>query len=258
MPLIFVGHGSPMNAVADSDYTRSLRALSNRIPNPRAILCVSAHWMSEGTWVTGMERPRTIHDFYGFPEELFRINYPASGSPEIAELIGSTVIEPQVNVDREMWGLDHGCWSVLRHIYPDASVPVLQFSVYIEQPPEYHFLLGQRLRFLREQDVLIIGSGNIVHNLREIVWDENAAPFPWAVEFDEWVKRKISERTFAPLVTELGRTESARMSVPSPDHYYPLLYVLGASDEYDELSFDHDGIQNGSISMRCLSFGLNR
>ncbi|HUP57152.1 MAG TPA: 4,5-DOPA dioxygenase extradiol [Bdellovibrionota bacterium] len=253
MPVLFIGHGSPMNAITENDYTRRLAELGRELPRPKAILCVSAHWMSEGSWVTGMERPRTIHDFYGFPKELFDIQYPAPGNPAIASLIRAAVKDPEIQLDREMWGLDHGTWSVLRHMYPHADVPVLQLSIYMEQPGEYHLKLGQGLRPLREEGILIVGSGNIVHNLRKIRWEDDAAPFDWAVEFDEWAKRKIAERDFLALARDYGREESGRLSVPTADHYYPLLYTLGASDERDTLKWEYEGMQNASISMRCLS-----
>jgi 4,5-DOPA dioxygenase extradiol len=257
MPVLFIGHGSPMNAIEQNSYTDSLAALTRRIPRPRAVLCVSAHWMTEGTWVTRMPNPRTIHDFYGFPKELFDVRYPAPGSPEIADLMVATMKDPQIIADNEMWGLDHGTWAVLRHIYPAADVPTLQLSIYMEQPPEYHYRVGKMLRALRNQGVLIIGSGNIVHNLREIRWEENPPAYDWAIEFDEWVKEKIESRNHEALQKEFLVSRSGQLSVPTPDHYYPLLYVLGASDENDSLSFEYEGIQNGSISMRSVSFGLS-
>lgn len=256
MPVLFIGHGSPMNAIADNPYTRRLAELGSEIPKPKAILCVSAHWMSEGSWITGMERPRTIHDFYGFPKELFEISYPAPGSPEMAGFIRETVKDPQIQADHEMWGLDHGTWSVLRHMYPDADIPVLQLSLYMEQPGEYHLKLGRELRALRDQGILIVGSGNIVHNLRQIRWEEDSKPYDWAVEFDEWSKERIINRNFETLARDYNQSPAGKLSVPTPDHYYPLLYVLGASDERDNLRFEYEGIQNASISMRCLSFGL--
>lgn len=255
MPVLFIGHGNPMHAIEDNAFTRDLSALGQELPRPRSILCISAHWMSEGSWITNMRQPRTIHDFYGFPQELFDVQYPAPGSPETAELVRNLVADPKIQADNEMWGLDHGTWAVLRHMYPKADIPVLQLSVYMEQPPEYHFKLGQELRKLRDQGILIVGSGNIVHNLRRIRWEENAKPFDWAIEFDEWVKSKIDRRDFRPLLDDIYRAESAKLSVPTPDHYYPLLYALGASDESDELRYVHEGIDNGSISMRCLRFG---
>lgn len=255
MPALFIGHGSPMNAIAENDYTRALRVLGQRLPRPQAILCVSAHWMSEGTWITHMERPRTIHDFYGFPQELFEVQYPAPSSPRIAELIQARIKDPEIHLDREMWGFDHGTWSVLRHMYPGADVPVLQLSIHIEQPSEYHFLLGQQLRSLRDEGILIVGSGNIVHNLRRIRWEADAAPFDWAVEFDTWVKERLLARDTKTLVTHATSSDAGRLSIPTPDHWYPFLYILGCADESDELHFDYEEIQNGSISMRSVRFG---
>ncbi len=176
MPVLFIGHGSPMNALADNRYTSTLRILGERLPRPRAILCVSAHWMTEGTWITHVRHPKTIHDFHGFPPELFEIQYPAPGSPEIAEEIQAFVNEPKIQADDEMWGLDHGAWSILRHMFPSAEIPVLQLSLYMAQPPEFHFKLGQQLQGLRKSGILIVGSGNVVHNLRKLQWDENAKP----------------------------------------------------------------------------------
>jgi 4,5-DOPA dioxygenase extradiol len=253
-PVLFIGHGSPMNALADNDFTRSLDRLRALCPSPRAVLCISAHWMTEGSWVTHMAQPKTIHDFYGFPQALFDVQYPAPGSPETAELVAATVQRPQVHLDDEMWGLDHGAWSVLRHIYPAADVPVLQLSLYMEQPPEYHLALGRALRPLRDQGVLIVGSGNIVHNLRRIRWEPGAMPYDWAVEFDAWARDRISVRDAAALATQFTATEAGRLSVPTTEHYLPLLYVMGAAEEGDSLRFEYEGIENGSISMRTLSF----
>lgn len=243
-----------MNALENNPFTQALGKLRTLCPDPKAILCISAHWMAEGTWVTHMKHPKTIHDFYGFPEELFAIQYPAPGSPEVAELVASTVTDQKIHLDDEMWGLDHGTWSVLRHIYPDANVPVLQLSLYMTQPPEYHYKLGTQLRQLREHGILIVGSGNIVHNLRKIRWEAEAKPYNWAIEFDEWVKSHLIKRDFQPLINEFTGFEAGKFSVPTSDHYYPMLYVLGAADENDELCFEFEGIQNSSISMRTLSF----
>ncbi len=257
MPIVFIGHGNPMNALAKNSFTEVLEELARKIVKPRAILCVSAHWMSEGTWVTHMPEPKTIHDFYGFPKELFEIQYPAPGSPELARRIQSDIAPPRISLDDELWGLDHGTWSVLRHMYPDADVPVLQLSIYMERPSDYHFELGKRLRPLRDQGVLIVGSGNIVHNLRLMDWKEGVAPFDWATEFDEWVKGRIVARDFSAIVENATSTEAGKLSIPSPDHWYPLLYILGAAESNDELRFEYEGIENGSISMRTLSFGLS-
>lgn len=256
MPVLFLGHGSPMNAIADNQFTRTLGTLGKRIPKPTAILCVSAHWMSEGTWVTGMSTPKTIHDFYGFPQALFDVQYPAKGNPELAQFMRDEIKDPRINIDREMWGLDHGTWSVLKHMYPEADIPVLQLSIYMEQPPEYHVRVGEELRRLREKGVLIVGSGNIVHNLRRIIWEQDAKPYEWALEFDQWVKEKLEKRDFTAIQNDVLKTEAGKLSVPTPDHWYPLLYTIGASEKNDEMKFEYEEMQNGSISMRCVSFGM--
>ncbi|MFZ9595969.1 MAG: 4,5-DOPA dioxygenase extradiol [Bdellovibrionia bacterium] len=255
MPVLFFGHGSPMNAISDNAYTRTLARVGRELPKPRAILCVSAHWMTEGTWVTGMDKPRTIHDFSGFPEDLFKVQYPAPGDPETAKQIASLVSDPKIHIDQDMWGLDHGTWAVLRHMYPNADVPALQLSIYLEQSAEYHYLVGQQLRALREQGILIVGSGNIVHNLRRMRWEDHAKPYDWAVEFDEWVKTRLVARDDNALIRDYLSTAEGKLSVPTPDHYFPLLTILGAAERSDELKFLYEGVPNGSISMRSLRLG---
>lgn len=256
MPVLFIGHGSPMNAIDTNPYTQSLNALGAKIPRPRAILVVSAHWMTEGSWITEMEKPKTIHDFYGFPKELFDIQYPAPGSPEIAAFIRESTLDPKINSDRETWGLDHGTWSVLRHLYPKADIPVMQLSLYMAQPPEYHVKLGKELMRLRDHGVLILGSGNLVHNLRTIKWDPQAPAHDWAIEFDLWLKERLLQRDFRAVMNDFHKTAAGKLSVPTMDHYYPLHYILGASDSKDELKFEYEEMQNGSISMRSFSLGL--
>ena len=255
MPVLFIGHGSPMNAIEINTYTKTLNALGKNLPKPKAILMVSAHWMTEGTFITEMQNPKTIHDFYGFPQKLFDVQYPAPGSPEIAKLIQETALDPKVHGDKEMWGLDHGTWSVLRHMYPNADIPVMQLSLYMAQPPEYHVKLGQQLSKLRDQGVLILGSGNLVHNLRQIKWDPNAQPFNWAVEFDQWLKERLVDRDFKSVQNDFHKTKAGQLSVPTLDHYLPLHYILGAADSRDELKFEYEEMQNGSISMRSFRLG---
>lgn len=257
MPVLFIGHGNPMNAIAQNAFTETLNKLGETIPKPKAVLCISAHWMSEGTWITHMKNPKTIHDFYGFPKALFDVRYPAPGSPEIAELVKNEIPGSKIHLDDELWGLDHGTWSVVRHLYPRANIPVLQLSVYMEQSPEYHFELGKQLRKLRDEGILIVGSGNIVHNLRTLIWEENAEAYDWAIEFDEWVKGRILARDFSSLVHQATTLRAGKLSIPSPDHWYPLLYSLGASDESDRIHFEYEGIENASISMRTVSFGMH-
>lgn len=254
-PVLFIGHGSPMNAIADNTYTHTLTRLHTLCPAPRAIVCISAHWMTDGARVTHMEKPRTIHDFYGFPDQLFAIQYPAPGSPEVAELICSVVTEERVTTDDRSWGLDHGSWSVLRHIYPAAEVPVVQLSMDISKPAEHHFRIGQQLAQLREEGVFIIGSGNIVHNLGRIDRNPNANPYAWAVEFDSWIKDRLMQKDFMSIVNDYANTEAGKLSVPTPEHYLPFLYVLGAGGENEPLRFEYEAMQNAAISMRTFSIG---
>lgn len=254
MPILFVGHGSPMNAIEKNPYTQMLASLAGKIQKPKAILVVSAHWMTEGTWVLGMDKPKTIHDFYGFPQELFDVQYPALGSPETAKLIKSTITDPKINNDLEMWGLDHGTWSVLRHMYPDADVPVLQMSLYMARSAEYHFNIGQQLSKLRDQGILIIGSGNLVHNLRRMDWTTHAKPHEWAIEFDAWLKAKLEARDFSALIENFHKTEAGKLSIPTMDHYFPVQYILGAADSKDDLHFEFEEIHNAAISMRTFGF----
>ncbi|MGE3474431.1 MAG: 4,5-DOPA dioxygenase extradiol [Rhodospirillaceae bacterium] len=255
-PVLFIGHGSPMNAIADNEYTRTLQDLGRKLARPRAILCVSAHWMTEGTWITHQAQPRTIHDFYGFPKPLFDVRYPAPGDPALAAEIKARLTDITVNLDDEQWGLDHGAWSVLRHIFPDADVPVLQLSLHMERDERFHYVAGRSLAKLRDLGVLILGSGNIVHNLRLIKWDDAAEPYPWASEFDAWVATKLAARDDAALVHEARSSEAGRLSIPTPEHWYPFLYALGAADPAERAETIYDAMQNASISMRCVGFGL--
>jgi 4,5-DOPA dioxygenase extradiol len=255
MPVVFLGHGSPMNAIATNDFTKRLSRLGKDLDTPKAILTISAHWMTKGTFVTHMQAPRTIHDFQGFPPALYEIQYPAPGSPEIADLICKDIKDPLVGSDDHEWGLDHGTWSVLKHLYPKANIPVLQLSLDMTKPAAFHFSMGQKLRKLREHGVLLIGSGNIVHNLRHIDWDESAKPLTWATEFDQWVKQKIDVRDFKALVQESVLSGAGQLSIPTPDHYYPLLYILGAAADDDDIEHIYEGFQNASISMRSIQIG---
>lgn len=257
MPVLFVGHGSPMNALANNGYTRMLGQLHRQYPAPRAILCISAHWMTEETRITRMQQPRTIHDFYGFPPELFAIQYPAPGSPETADLVCSMVSGVRIIPDDRSWGLDHGAWSVLRHMHPKADVPVLQLSMDMTRPASYHYELGRQLAPLRDEGILILGSGNIVHNLRQIDRNTDATPFPWAVEFDQWIKNTLLAGDHSSIVKDFHATDAGRLSVPTIEHYLPLLYILGAGGSEEPLRFEYEAIQNASISMRTLSIGTS-
>lgn len=255
LPVLFIGHGNPMHAVHDNAYTRAIARLGREIGRPKAIVCVSAHWMTEGTWVTHMPQPKTIHDFYGFPDELFKIQYPAPGNPELAQALRDAVKAPKIQLDDELWGLDHGTWAVLKHMYPEADVPVLQLSVYIEQAGDYHLDLGRQLEQFRDRGILIVGSGNIVHNLPRMNWSDQAKPFDWAVEFDSFVKRKTEEGDIKALADDPRDMPGGRESVPTPDHWYPYLYALGAAGG-DAVRWEYEGLENASISMRCASFGV--
>ncbi|QMT60668.1 4,5-DOPA dioxygenase extradiol [Legionella sp. PC997] len=257
MPVLFIGHGSPVNAIEDNPFTKMLRKLAKKLPPPESILCISAHWLTARTWITHTPFPRTIHDFHKGPTELFKVNYPAPGAPELAEKVKAAIQTPHIQLDKH-WGFDQGIWIVFNHMYPNADIPIIQLSINMAEPAEYHFELGNRLRSLRNQGVLIVGSGNIVHNDKMIIWDNpNAPPYPWAIEFDEHVKQCISQKNYKPLLEELLFTEVGRLSVPSPDHYFPLLYTLGASEADDSLDFEFEKIQFGSVSMRSFSLGRN-
>ncbi|MCB0272878.1 MAG: 4,5-DOPA dioxygenase extradiol, partial [Bdellovibrionales bacterium] len=225
------------------------------LPKPDAIVVISAHWETQGTWITGMQHPRTIHDFYGFPENLFQMQYPAPGHTELSQQIIQDISKPIIQPDNHAWGLDHGAWSVLCRMYPKANIPVVQLSLDMSQNATYHFELGKKLRFLRNQGVLIVGSGNVVHNLGKISWKPNAPAYDWALEFDHWVEKNAIERNFQAFVHEATKSEAGKLSIPTTEHYDPLLYILGASTESDTLTFDITGMQNASISMRSLRFG---
>lgn len=255
MPVLFLGHGSPMNALAHNQFTADLRSLGESLPKPKAILAVSAHWLTSGTRVEKAEQPKTIHDFYGFPEALYKIEYPAKGSPETADRVLEVMRAHDAIADAE-WGLDHGTWSVLRHMYPKAEIPVLQLSINRNLNLRQHLELAKDLKSLRDQGVLIVGSGNVTHNLYQIDWDPSAAPFDWAQEYDELIKSSLLSRNMSELLAEKPENHSLwKMAHPSIDHYIPLLYTLGASDEAEPVSFPHEGIQHGSLSMRAVKIG---
>ena len=257
MPTLFIGHGSPMNAVRDTPFTRGLRAWGASLPRPAAILSVSAHWLTPGTTaVSTATQPRTIYDFGGFPPELYRIEYPAPGAPETARRTAALARDGRVRQD-ETQGLDHGTWTVLRHLFPRADVPVFQLSIDYSQPASYHYRLGQELRALRRQRVLILGSGNVVHNLRATVRnapDGVTAATPWATAFDDFVRTALSDRDDRALLGYEVRA-GAGMAVPTPDHYFPLMYALGASETTETARTVFEGFQAGTISMRCIQFG---
>jgi 4,5-DOPA dioxygenase extradiol len=255
MPAVFFGHGSPMNALAHNRYTAAWRRLGSSLAKPKAILSVSAHWYTHGTAVTAMNRPRTIHDFAGFPHELFKVQYPAPGDPALAARVRALLAPAEVTLD-ESWGLDHGTWSVLIHAFPLADVPVAQLSIDGTKPPRFHYELAKRLAPLRDEGVLIIGSGNVVHNLGRIQWAENAKPYDWAVRFNERVRGYLATRAHQPLLDIAALGEDARLSVPTPDHYLPLLYVIAQQDQGEPIALSIDGIEFGSIGMLMAVVGL--
>jgi 4,5-DOPA dioxygenase extradiol len=256
MPVLFVGHGSPMNAIEDNEYSRAWERIGGTLPRPRAVLCVSAHWETDGTRVTAMEGPRTIHDFYGFPPELSAKTYPAQGSPELAGLVAETAGGAAVELDRSR-GLDHGAWSVLSRMYPRAEIPVVQLSLDRRKNPEYHYELGRSLRPLRKRGVLVVGSGNIVHNLRTLCWNDSSPgrAYDWATRFDESVKLFIAGGDHESVVRYERMGEDARLSVPTNEHFLPLLYALGARDTGEPAEFFTESMTMCSLSMRSVVIG---
>jgi 4,5-DOPA dioxygenase extradiol len=255
MPALFLGHGNPMNALANNAWTGAWHGIAAALPRPRAVLCVSAHWYGPGTAVTAMARPRTIHDFGGFPQELFAFRYEPDGDPALAHAIRALLQPTEVALDHD-WGLDHGTWSVLCHMYPRADIPVLQLSIDATLPASAHYALGRQLRALREQGVLIVGSGNIVHNLHAYAWGRHPAqPYDWALEFEQRMRTAILAGDHSPIIDYETIGRAAQLSVPTPEHFLPLLYVLGASHPGEPVVFPVDGIDGGSIAMLGVLLG---
>jgi len=257
MPAIFFGHGNPMNALSENAYTQAWRRIGERTPKPRAILAISAHWYVPATAVTISTNPRTIHDFGGFPRRLFEVQYPAPGDPELARRVAELLAPLPVLFDPS-WGLDHGTWSVLKHVYPLADVPIVQLSIDDSQPPAFHFELGRKLAALRHEGVLVAGSGNLIHNLEAYAWGAHVPdPYDWALRFETEAKRLLVAGDHGRLVEyeQLGR--DALLSVPTPDHYLPLLYVLGTRHGGDAVTFPVEGIDGGSISMLGVQLGAS-
>lgn len=245
---MFIGHGNPMNALGINEFSSGWKKAAENIPFPRAILCISAHWETRGTFVTAMDNPRTIHDFYGFPEELFRVQYPAPGNPELAKEIiaeyGEKKIEPDLS-----WGLDHGCWTILKHLYPEANIPVMQLSLNHSMTPAEHYRFAKSLVSWRKKGILIIGSGNIVHNLRMVNWRNPEDAYPWALESNEKIKNLILERDHPSLVKYQSMGKNMELSVPTPEHYLPVLYALALQEEGENAVFFNDKTVMGSLSM---------
>ena len=255
LPTLFFGHGNPMNAITENGYTAAWRRIGESTPRPKAILAISAHWFVPGTGVTLSTAPRTIHDFGGFPAELYQVQYPAPGDPALARRIQRLLSPLDVRSDHS-WGLDHGTWSVLRHLYPAADIPVVQLSIDETQPAAFHFAMGKKLAPLREEGVLIIGSGNLVHNLHAYAWGEHARdPYDWAVRFETAARQLMLAGDLEPLVDYERLGPDAVLSVPTPDHYLPLLYVLGARQQEDLIRFPVEGVEGGSISMLSVQVG---
>jgi 4,5-DOPA dioxygenase extradiol len=252
MPVLFVGHGNPMNAIEENEFSRAWVKVGEQLPPPKAILCISAHWETVGTKVTAMPQPKTIHDFYGFPAGLFAKKYPAPGSPQLAEDIRATVKSINIQLDLD-WGLDHGTWSVLVRMFPKADIPVLQFSLDRAISTQAHYDLGKELKTLREQGVLIIGSGNLVHNLGLVVWEDTA--FDWALEFDGKVKEWIQKDDHEPIIHYEKYGRPAHLAVNSGEHFKPLMYILGLKDPGEPVQFFTEKVWGGSLSMRSVLIG---
>ena len=254
-PALFVGHGNPMNALEVNAWTRAWAALGTAQPRPRAVLSISAHWYTTATAVTAMRAPRTIHDFGGFPRELFEVRYPAPGDVALAGRVQQLLAPLPVPADHA-WGLDHGTWSVLRHMFPQADVPVVQLSIDETQPPAFHQKIGVRLRPLREEGVLLVGSGDVVHNLHAYAWGRRAQhPYDWALRFEARVRAHLEAGEHAPLIDYPSLGDDALLAVPTPEHFLPLLYVLGASFPGEAVSFPVEGMDGGSVSMLAVRFG---
>jgi len=253
MPVLCIGHGSPMNALAHNAFSQSLtNAGVTIVPKPHAICVISAYWLSHGVWVNTTRLPKTIYDFGGFPDELYQITYPAPGAPAYARRVLELL--PGSSEDTER-GLDHGAWTVLRHLFPGADIPVFQISIDYRKPMQFHFDLAKYLAPLRNEGVLIIGSGNIVHNLQLVNFDDNTSTYSWAIEFDAWVKEKLDTRDFSSLINYEQQGKTAMLSIPTVDHYVPLLYCLALADADEPISYIYEGFELGSMSMRCIRIG---
>jgi len=256
MPVLFIGHGSPMNGIENNLFSSYWKQLAKQIPIPKAVLVISAHWLSKGTRITAMDFPPTIHDFGGFPKELFEVQYPAPGNPQLAKETASIITSTQVELDHD-WGLDHGTWTIVRHMYPEANIPVLQLSIDYTKPPQYHYDLAKELYQLRKKGVLLLGSGNMIHNLRMVAWDKIDEPqygYDWAIEMNEKFKTLIANDDHSRLINyqQLGR--EALLSIPTPEHYLPLLYTLGLKNKNETASFFNDKAVGGSLTMTSVQF----
>lgn len=256
MPVLFLGHGSPMNAIEENEFVTGFRNIAKEIPKPNAILCVSAHWETKGTFVTAMQNPPTIHDFGGFPKELFAVQYPAPGSPDLAKETKTLITKTEIILD-DKWGLDHGAWSVIKHLYPNADIPVIQMSIDYSQSPQYHYELAQQIKSLREKGVLIIGSGNMVHNLGMVEWKRLNETFgyDWAIEANEKMKKFILSGDHKQLINFRSQGKAFDLAIPTPEHYLPLLYSLALKDDKDDVSLFNDKAVAGSLTMTSVKIG---
>jgi 4,5-DOPA dioxygenase extradiol len=257
MPVFFIGHGSPMNGIENNDFSKTWQSLPKQFPKPSAILCISAHWLTNGTFITAMDHPKTIHDFSGFPDALYQVQYPAIGNAALAQETAQLVKKTQVGLDHD-WGLDHGAWTIIRHMYPDASIPVLQFSIDYHKPASYHYELAKELSVLRNKGVLIMGSGNMVHNLRMVAWDKMNTPnygFDWAIEMNDLFKQKIGDGDHQSLLKYESLHKAATLAIPTPDHYWPLIYTLGLQQGNEPIQFFNDSLVAGSLTMTSVRIG---
>lgn len=257
LPVLFIGHGSPMNGIEDNEFSRTWSKFGNEIPKPKAVLVISAHWLTNGTHITAMNNPKTIHDFGGFPQALFDVHYPAKGNPELAKYTSELITSTSIGLDHD-WGLDHGTWTVVRHMYPNADISVLQLSIDYNKPAEYHYNLAKQLASLRKKGVLIIGSGNMIHNLRMVAWDklsEAEYGFDWAIEMNALFKEKIGNNDFKSLLDYEKLNKAAKLAIPTPDHYFPLIYAIALQDNNDEVRFFNDKLVGGSLNMTSVKWG---
>jgi 4,5-DOPA dioxygenase extradiol len=256
MPVLFVGHGSPMNGIEDNEFSQRWKAIAKEIPVPAAVLVVSAHWFTKGTRITAMDFPQTIHDFGGFPQELFDVQYKAPGSPALANETATLLHSAHVELDHD-WGLDHGAWTIIRHMYPDANIPVLQLSIDYTKGPQYHYELAKELFALRKKGVLIMGSGNMVHNLRMVAFDkiESDYGYDWAIQINDKFKQLITAGDYQPLINYETLGREARLAIPTPEHYLPLIYTLALKDNKDNVSFFNDKAVGGSLTMTSVKLG---
>ncbi|HEX2846505.1 MAG TPA: 4,5-DOPA dioxygenase extradiol [Chitinophagaceae bacterium] len=257
MPVLFMGHGSPMNGIETNEFSLQWEAMGKELPLPKAILVISAHWLTHGTHITAMEHPATIHDFGGFPQELFEVQYPAPGDPLLAAETKELIKSTNVGLNHD-WGLDHGAWSVVKRMYPDASIPVIQLSIDYDQPAAYHYELAKQLASLRKKGILIIGSGNIIHNLRMVAWDKMNVSnygYDWAIEMNEVFNQKLLNGDHEGLIRYEKLGTAAKLAIPTPDHYYPLMYTLGLQDKADEISLFNNKLVAGSLNMTSVKLG---